>query len=225
MPVDSTGKVGIKYATPSASGYIPAPWRVSGKVARLESGAVKFDLLLTVPAGGAGPTKTNAFKMKMSGQMAMLGHPVFSDATSLDGWKTYGVGPHEEKQGSSTILDYGAKPDTGGRFKTIRDIRAYIAKEDDPGVADPTKDFTGFWKEKCEQSFGLQVTRAAPDGKYSIVFCGPGGCGDLTQSRKTFITGDKRFEVISEDELIEIRRSGEKQRHIRCSRDPRPVLR
>ena len=85
-------------------------------------------------------------------------------------------------------------------------------------------DFTGFWKKKCEQAFGLQIMRQGSDGKYSVVFCGPGGCGDPSDSRLTYITGDKGWEVVGEDELVRVQRSGGKQTYYRCTRDTQPVL-
>ena len=154
----------------------------------------------------------------------MLRRPVFRNSDSLHGWTTYGLGPQETKQGGSTTYDYGAKPQHARRFRTIGDIRAFIASENDPGVRDSTKDFTGFWKEKCNEAFGLQIKHYGDDGKYSIVFCGPGGCGDPSQSRLTFITGDKRYEVVSEEELIEIGRSGNRETYYRCTKDINPVL-
>jgi hypothetical protein len=221
--IDHRGKVGIKYATQSASGYIAAPWRVTGKVAKDAKGGLAYDLSLTSPRE-PGDKRGGTYTMRMQGVMSVLGRPVFLDSTPLDGWTTYGVGPRTEKKGGTTTMDYGATPDTSPRFKAVGDIRAYIAEEDNPGVRDSTKDFTGFWKTKCEQAFGLQIMHYGPDGKYSIVFCGPGGCGDPAEGRLTFITGDKSFEVVSEDELIQIGRSGDRDRNVRCTKDPHPVL-
>lgn len=220
--IDRTDKVGIQFATPSAGGYIPAPWKAKGTAEKLRSGAVAFDITLTFPAGKEASAGTQAARLK--GTFSMLGRPVFSDGDSLEGWKTYGVGPQVQKIGGNTILDYGAKPDAGPRFRTVGDVRAYIAEQDHPGTRDRTKDFTGFWKEKCEEAFGLQIKPFGDDGKYSVVFCGPGGCGDPADSRKTFITGDRRYEVVSEDEIVEIDRSGERERYVRCTRETNPVL-
>jgi hypothetical protein len=221
--IGRTNTIGIKYATPSASGYIAPPWHVKGKVNKLADGTVTFDMALTFPLEQT-DKKNRTYTMNMSGQLSMLGRPVFLDADSLDGWTTYGIGPQEVKQGASTILDYGAKPEESTRYKTIGDIRAFIAAENHPGFKDAAKDFTGFWKKKCEEAFGLQVMHYGSDGKYSIVFCGPGGCGDPSESRLTFITGDKRYEVVSEAELIEIGLSGDRETYHRCTKDTHPVL-
>jgi hypothetical protein len=221
--VDETGRVGIKYATPSASGYIAAPWHLKGNASRLADGTLRFDLALSFPMQQR-DKQTGSITINMKGELAVLGRPVFRDTDSLEGWTTYGLGPQQTKQGSSTILDYGAKPQEDMRYRTIADIRAFIAAENHPGVRDATKDFTGFWKKKCEEPFGLQIKHHGDEGKYSIVFCGPGGCGDPSQSRLTFITGDKRYEVVSEGELMEIGRSGDREIYYRCTKDTNPVL-
>jgi hypothetical protein len=221
--LDHNGRVGIKYATPSASGYIPAPWHVKGKVSKLADGTVPFDLALSFPLQRQDGQRST-LTINMKGEFAVLDRPVFRDTDSLQGWTTYGLGPQQTKQGNSTILDYGAKPQEATRYRTIGDIRAFIAAENHPGVKDATRDFTGFWKTKCDEPFGLQIKHYGDEGKYSIVFCGPGGCGDPSDSRLTFITGDKRYEVISEGELVEIGRSGDRETYYRCTKDTNPVL-
>lgn len=221
--IDFTDLIGIKFATSSASGYIAAPWHVKGGVNKLSSGNVTFDLALTFPMV-QGDEKNKTYTMKMAGELSTLGHPVFRDTDSLDGWMIYGVGPQVIKQAGSTIFDYGAKPDEGDKYKTIGDIRAYIAAENNPGTKDATKNFTGFWKQNCDQAYGLQIMPYGDDGKYSIVFCGPGGCGEPSEGHLTFISGDKRFEVVSEDELIEIGRSGDRETYHRCTKETHPVL-
>jgi hypothetical protein len=221
--IDRRSTIGIKYATPSASGYIPAPWNVKGPVNKLADGQVTFKIALTFPLEQK-DKKNGTYTINMSGRLSVLGRPVFLDSDSLDGWTTYGIGPQELKQGANTTFDYGAEPNEATRYKTIGDIRTFIAAENHPGFIDATKDFTGFWKQKCEEDFGLQIMHYGSDGKYSIVFCGPGGCGDPSQSRLTFITGDKRHEIVSEDELIEINRSGDRETYYRCTKDTHPVL-
>jgi len=221
--IDRTDKIGIKYATASASGYIPAPWTVKGKVHKIAGGNVTFELALTFPLEQK-EKNTSTYTMTMIGELSMLNHAVFLDSDVLDGWTTYGIGPHQIKQEARTILDYGATPDKGTSYKTIGDIRAFIAAENHPGFKDSTKDFTGFWKEKCDQAFGLQIMHQGNEGKYSIVFCGPGGCGDPSESRLSFITGDKQYEVVSEDELVEVGRSGYRETYHRCTKETHPIL-
>lgn len=221
--VDLTDTTGIKYATMSASGYIPAPWQVQGRVERDAGGSVTFDLALTYPleqADGEGGTYT----MHMNGTLAMRDGPVFRDDDSLEQWTVYSVGPREIKTEGGMILDYGATPENESEYRTIGDLRSFIAAESDPGYRDETKDFTGFWKEDCDQAFGLRIMRQGDEGKYAIDFCGPGGCGDSTDEELTFITGDRRWDVVSEDELVQIGRSGRHQTYRRCTRETNPVL-
>ena len=219
--ISHVGKTGIKFATASASGYVAPGWKLEGEVGKRGDGSVPFDLELTMRIDPQDEKKT--MRLKMVGVFSNRSGPVFDDRMPLDGWIVYGVGPQSEKRGDSTVLDYGAKPRSDPAMRTVADIRRFIAAENHPGTPDATKDFTGFWKKKCENAFGLQVKRGA-DGMYSIVFCGPGGCGDAADARRTYITGDRRFEVVSEDELVEISREGDKERIYRCTRETNPVL-
>ena len=221
--VDHTEWVGIKYATPSASGYIPAPWHVKGEVSRRADGTLPFELALSFPTQ-AQDKQSGSLTLNMKGELGVLGRPVFRDTDSLEGWTTYGLGLQQTTQEGGTLLDYGAGPQEATRYRTIGDVRAFIAAENDPGVRDATKEFTGFWKKKCDEPFGLEIKHYGDEGKSSIVFCGPGGCGDPSESRLTFITGDKRYEVVSEGELIQIARSGDRETYYRCTKDTNPVL-
>jgi hypothetical protein len=106
----------------------------------------------------------------------------------------------------------------------VADVHKNIELGNYVGEPDTAKDFTGFWKTDCEDGFGLQIKHYGTDGKYSIVFCGPGGCGNpANEGRKTFITKDSHFQVISEDELKEQSGGGWETYH-RCTRDTHPVL-
>jgi hypothetical protein len=216
-----TGDTGIKFATPSAGGYIPPHWKVDGEVRKGDGGLVEYDMVLTLRTDPKDASKT--MSINMSGLLSQRSAPVFDDRMSLDGWIVYGVGPQVEKQAGKTILDYGAKPKADPALKTVADVRRIIAEEKHPGERDPSRDFTGFWKSDCKDAFGLQIKRGS-DGMYSIVFCGPGGCGDSERARRTFITGDRHFEVVSESELIEIDRSGNRERMLRCTKETNPIL-
>jgi len=215
--IDRRDPIAIKFATPSASGRIPAPWHLGGKVAKTSGGAVTYDLVLEYPAEGRGG-KTGSEKMHMVGELAVLAEPVFRDDSSLEGWTPYGVGPQEEKSGDSTILDYGAKRHDQPMFRKVGDVRAYIADEFGPGKRDATRDFTGSWKGKCTEDFGLKILHRGDDGKYAVLFCGPGGCDDVETATLTYITGDKGYTVVNEDEILS-GRGQEKQRYVRCSKE------
>ena len=199
--VDRTDKAGIKYATASAQGYVPAPWHLVGTVSKNAGGAVVYDLVLSVTPEARGRA---AKEIRMVGELAMLKEPVLPATMSVADWTTYGLGPP--------------------RFTTVADVRAYIADEYGPGNPDTTKDFTGDWKGKCDDDFGLKIIHYGDEGKYAVLFCGPGGCDDPARERLTYITGDKAYEVVSADELLQGR--VKKIRYIRCSKDPgeiRPI--
>jgi len=223
VTIDKNDKTGIRYATPSASGYIPAPWSVQGYIEKKSEENFTYDIALTFPINQK-MKKEQTYTLKMAGELSMLNHAVFLNSQSLNGWTTYGLGPRQIKYNKSTIIDNGATPSEEPTYKTIGDIRAFITTENHPGHRDVTKNFTGFWEEKCEQPFGLQIKHYGDEGKYSVVFCGPGGCGDPSESRLSFITGDKHWEVISEEKLIQIGRSGDRKTYIRCTKETNPVL-
>jgi hypothetical protein len=211
-------KAGVQIATPSAEGMIEAPWRVVGELKRASDDVVEYDLTLTFPSKQNQETGT----ISLSGKLFRTNNANIDDQLSLASWNVFGVGPQSRKQDGATIIDYNAAPETT-RYKTVADVRKKLAADDNPGEPDTTKDFTGFWKTDCENAFGLQIKHHGTGGKYSIVFCGPGGCGSPEEGRKTFITKDPQFQVTSEDELKEQTSDGWKT-YRRCTRDTNPVL-
>lgn len=215
-------KTGIKFATPSADGFIPAPWRVRGEVRSLGTDAFGYQLTLTFTAREKPSDKGEERTMTFSGELSKTTSARISDSLPLDGWKLLGVGVQVQKDASGTTADYSAAP-AAVAYKTVADVRAELAKENYVGEPDPSKDFTGFWKDNCEDAWGVSIEHHGSDGKYSIVFCGPGGCGDPGEGRLTYITKDPRFQVVSEDEIK--RRMGDQwETQYRCTKDPHPVL-
>lgn len=212
-------KKSIRVGTSSASGVFGVPWTAQGSLKKSGAGSITYNLSFTSPL-----SKDTTYKISMSGEVANKKLMSLTDDMSLEGWKVHMIGPHTKKSGTSTILDYGAQPEGSSVYSTLGDIREYFRAQDHPGHLDSSKDFTGFWKENCDQAFGLQIMHYGNDGKYSVVFCGPGGCGEPSDSRLTYITGDKKYEIMSEDKLIEISRSGDRETYIRCTKDTHPVL-
>jgi hypothetical protein len=220
-------KTGIQFATPSAEGFVRPPWHVVGELKRTPSDAIEFDLTLDT-AGMGGPLEDEAqshpVTMQFSGRFSKVEHAKLEDQLSLAGWNvfTLGVQSHE-KRDSGTTIDYNAAPATP-TYKTVADVRKSIAAELYPGEPDSSKDFTGFWKENCEDAWGLQIQHLGKDGRYSVVFCGPGGCGDPEhEGPGTFITKDPHYQVLSEDE-IKTRTADGWDTYYRCTRDTHPVL-
>ena len=192
-------KVGIKFATRSASGFISPPWSVSGKVVGNADGSHNFDLILRWTADNRAKVK-RPLELSLVGQLIHNNDFKIDSNMSLIGWKVFGVGPIIETLEGSTRIDYGAKS-MKSKPKTIADIRAALAIENSPGEPEPSLNFVGFWKEKCTESFGLRIKPANRPHMYTVTFCGPGGCGDETNERETFIKGDKRYNIVSATEL------------------------
>lgn len=206
-------KTGIQFATPSAQGFIPPPWSVAGFVQPNPNGSIDFDLVLNWDEV-AGKVR-HAASMTLSGQLLRNADFQIDSAMPLEGWRVFGVGPIVERTKDGKIFDYGAKP-VKIAPKTIADIRKEIAVENSPGEADLSINLAGFWKEKCSDTFGLRIKPADKPGMYTVTFCGPGGCGDERNERKTFITGDKGYNLVSANEL-QVGRSGDRSSYKKCS--------
>jgi hypothetical protein len=204
----------LHLATPSSEGIVSAPWRVTGTVKRLAGNAVEYDLKLT--SGGASNIADNAntYNPHVSGRLSKLAAAKLDDSTSLKGWKTYSVGAElasndEAAPGADRIHS------SSETYRSIADVRRKLA-DDGPGSPDTSKDFTGFWKEQCDNDFGLRIARKDEHSKYVIAFCGPGGCEDLDRARRSFITGDDNYEIIGDDDMIQTGQQGGRQRYHRC---------
>jgi hypothetical protein len=206
---------GLQVATPSASADFRAPWTVAGTATKDRSGPVRFDLHFTfaMPTGADSPN----FTLHLTGTFEHgAGDPGLRDDMPLQDWKVYGVGPTSRKQGNATILDYGATADHQS-YATVGEVRASLTQQSSPGARDVAHDFSGFWKESCEHNFGLRIKPIEPLGMYSVAFCGPGGCD--AHGQETFISGDRRYEVVSQDEIKQRDASGWSI-YRKCSADP-----
>lgn len=206
-------KAGIQFATPSADGFISPPWSVTGFVQRNANQAVDFDLVLTwnESAGHGKKTATVA----LSGQLKHSADFEIDSNLPLEGWTVFGVGPIVEQTNNGKKFDYGATP-AKTRPKTIADIRQEIALKNSPGEPDLAVNLAGFWKTECGNTFGLRVKPADKPGMYTVTFCGPGGCGDEHNERKTFITGDSGYKVVSAVE-VQVGREGDRMTYKKCT--------
>jgi hypothetical protein len=115
--------VGMRFATPSASGAIPAPWSATGRIENRNAGVVNFDLTLTVPAQTpAAKSATGALHLK--GRLATRTAPVFREDMPLEGWAIYSLGPVRRPGGTG----FGARPETNADAKTIAELRRAAAE-------------------------------------------------------------------------------------------------
>jgi hypothetical protein len=211
-------KEGISLATPSAGGAIPEPWSLRGELTLEAPDIVNYKLTLRWRASNSAEISETT----LVGELSKSANAKIDDSMSLEGWNLFGVGVQTRKTDSGTIFDYGAGPAIA-TYRTVADIRKKIARDDYPGEPDGSKDFTGFWKEDCEQGFGLQILHHGPHGEYAVTFCGPGGCGDPAEERPTFITKDPNYRVISESEIKTRSGDGWSTYH-KCTTDTHPVL-
>jgi hypothetical protein len=205
-------KTALEVSTPSSEGVISPPWRVTGTIKRVADDEFEYDLKLTSGLRGKGAGNGRFYNPHLSGRLSKVADAKLDDATPLNGWKTYGVGVVFEGPGNSAPAP---------AFHTVADVRARLAGED-AGVPDTSRDFTGLWKEQCEDEFGLRIGHEGDDGKYLIIFCGPGGCEDPDNGRRTFITGDRNYQIIDDNELVQTGEQGGRQRYRRCGKGGHP---
>lgn len=90
----------------------------------------------------------------------------------------------------------------------------------EPGKNTPP-DFTGFWKARCSDAFGVQIKKQQGN-LFSVSFCGPGGCFDPgTWMPNTPIVGDPQY-LIYNPTTIAI---GDPWRiYAKCTTDTNPKL-
>jgi hypothetical protein len=215
-------RTGIQFATPSAQGFIQAPWHLTGRVNALSPNNVRYELALT--AAGPASESSRKYVANFEGRLSNITTARIDDHMQLDGWQVLGLGVQTRQEVHGKVFDYGAAP-TGARYKEVADIRKKIAVDNYPGEPDPSKNFTGFWKQNCDEAFGLQIMPYGKDGRYSVIFCGPGGCGTPGEEGKnTFITKDPDYIVISDSELKIRNADSDWDAYLRCTTDPHPVL-
>jgi hypothetical protein len=86
-------------------------------------------------------------------------------------------------------------------------------------IAQAGEDFSGTWKPRCENNFGLLIEKADRDS-YAVIFCGLRACS-RSWTPNTKIEGDPRYKIVSRDELG-IRKGDSKSFFFyhRCPDDP-----
>jgi hypothetical protein len=194
--------VGIRFATPSAEGYLAAPWTAEGKVTKIANGDIAYDVRVVGPSRDAYGRTAPPIDTRFSGRLSNARPPILDDAMALEGWTAYASHASE--------------------WKTLRDVRAGIEQALNPGVRDATKNFTGLWKRNCADDTALQVKPAGNDGMYSVSFCSPSGCFDPGTTRpSTFINGDPHYKVVSEME-IQVEGAEGFTTFQKCSSNPEP---
>jgi hypothetical protein len=84
-------------------------------------------------------------------------------------------------------------------------------------------DFTGFWKARCSDAFGVQIKKQTGN-LFSVSFCGPGGCFEPgTWMPNTPILGDPKYQLANPTTL-EIHHGDGWQTLTKCTTDTNPLL-
>ncbi len=84
-------------------------------------------------------------------------------------------------------------------------------------------DFTGFWKTRCADGFGVQIKKL-PGNLFSVSFCGPGGCFEPgTWMPNTPIIEDPQYRRI-DPTTLEIKRGEGWKRLTKCTTATNPAL-
>jgi hypothetical protein len=84
-------------------------------------------------------------------------------------------------------------------------------------------DFTGFWKARCSDAFGVQIKKQTGN-LFSVSFCGPGGCFDPgAWMPNTPIAGDPQYHIYNPT-TIAIQHGDGWQTYTKCTTDTNPKL-
>jgi len=86
-------------------------------------------------------------------------------------------------------------------------------------------DFTGLWKEDCEQLYGLQFKPLEKQGVYSVSLCGPAGCLDPgTYRPNTTVQGDPTYDVLYAEEILIKQPRGDSTSYVKCASEVMPEV-
>ena len=68
---------------------------------------------------------------------------------------------------------------------------------------DPKSPLVGFWRNQCTDDFGSAI-EAASEGKYTIAFCGPGGCDKVEKLQQIDIFNNTSYRILDQNTIEEI---------------------
>jgi len=124
---------------------------------------------------------------------------------------------------------YSDHMNLNGRFSRFLVLISYVcfvavscSSQTDSSKSKPA-DFTGFWKTRCSNAFGVQIKKQTGN-LFSVSFCGPGGCFEPgTRMPNTSIIGDPQYTSINPTTL-DIKHGDGWQKFTKCTTDTNPVL-
>lgn len=195
--------VGIRFATPTAEAYLAAPWTAEGTVGKVANGDVRYDVRIAGPTRDPYGRPGAPIDSRFIGRFSVAPTPVLDDAMPLAGWTMYSP--------------------RAGEMKTVGEVRAALAQASNPGVRDPSRNFTGLWKQGCADEAALQIKPAGDQGMYSVSYCSSSGCFEPgTYRPNTFITGDAHYKVVNDNE-IQVEGPNGFVSYQKCSTNPEPT--
>jgi len=71
----------------------------------------------------------------------------------------------------------------------------------------PEFPLVGFWRSQCTDDFGSAI-EAAGDGKYTIAFCGPGGCDRVESLQHIGIVDNPSYRIVDQDTIEKLPSGG-----------------
>jgi hypothetical protein len=191
---------------------VSPPWKVTGTVTRDGQGVVAYELAVTTYAPGhpdEGKTISYTGKMWRAASIAI------PDDTSLEGWdlsKLNVVPAH-------TAASKADVPQAEPVYHTVGEVRAALKADADPGVPDPKRDFTGYWKTQCGSGgsdISLDIAHTGSDGMYIVSRCYKDTCASARFGKKTYITGDAHYEARGDDVITVYSSSAKSEEFHRC---------
>ena len=115
----------IKVTLPDSSAEFLAPWQVRGKVARIASDQIKFDLTYSYTTAAA---RGRQLEMTLVGAWSEHSNvPAFGNDMSLAGWTVYRIDPAMRVAAGVSVVERRVVPQAA-RFNTLGDLRAHIER-------------------------------------------------------------------------------------------------
>lgn len=93
-----------------------------------------------------------------------------------------------------------------GRAPSERNVDAFIdSGRNSQNIAShlklaPEYPFVGFWKGACTDDFGSAI-EAAGGGKYTVAFCGPGGCDRVERLTAVVLENNPNYRIIDQNTI------------------------
>lgn len=127
QPIDEADNTTpVRIAAQGATGFIPAPWRLTGAVERLSASRISFDLTLAFkPLLDDAELQLIQFAGIWEKQPAP---PMLSDATKIDGWAIHRIIQIGDSDTGSAMDDFRATR-VPNSFPTLGALRRHIAED------------------------------------------------------------------------------------------------